>query len=468
MNARALRQLAPPIWAYVLYALLLAVFLGMTLYPFLSGRSTETQTPWPATWVVIAAVWSWLVGQQMCLTAHRMLPLRLPRIASSLRKSVGLHAVVGVALPVLTVQLWQPSASMLSALAAALWLGSAISLLTLSLPVPLAVVPALVLILGWDHFDAPAVQFVAGSIALLLAELCWRWHLSRLRPGIWAPCGAWLGGRSLQASLPLQTGRRSPPVNGSPAGMVSSASPVPARYDQDLLARMLGRRFQTFRQAYGRRGQWLIWLLVAGCIAGLLALGRVWPEPAWGKDKVAILAIMLMLLIDHSQHMVDKLLTKRRTQWVELYLAPGLPPRAHLEGAVMRQIFRCVGERVLLLALFLPAVVQLSYSLNMWWALWWVCFALIVLLQGVHKAWLSWHGRPLSAITLWATARIAGFFALSLSTNLWLLQQHSPYGPMSYAWTALGWVIYLGAMLAHFRTARRRINTRTNGDGWNG
>ena len=456
MNVRALRQLFPPVWVCVLYTAFLALFLSLTPLLRVPDGNVELQRLWSGLFVAIVIVWSTLLGRQTCMTAACMLPLRLPQLGATLRNAAGVHLALGIGLPALVVLLWQPAPDHAVAAVTTLWLGVTAGVLILSLPAPLAFLPALVLILGWHGFDEAAVKLAAGCSALLLAGLSWHWHSSRLRSRMLAPFGAWTPGRSPRPSLQLQPDR---PEIDSPSRQGASAQAEPVQYGRDLLAAVLGRWCQTSRQACGRRGQRLIWLLAATGTAGLLAIGRSWHMPDWGAGMMSVLAISLPVVIDQPQQILAKLRSKQHAQWAELFLAPGLPPQPHLEGAVMRQVFLCLRERVLLFALILPAALQLGYSLSPWWALWWLCFAASTLLGGLYMAWLSWHGQKQGVS--WEILLTLALFGLAYGTNHGLLVHRTPFAfPELFALLALGWAILLAVMLARFLIVRRRIGAR--------
>ncbi len=451
----ALRTLFPETWRCVLYFLVLASALSlMALVSIHSGNSGKPHW-WPMSWAAVAAICTAGAGTQLCLAVDRMLALRLPRIGSLLRDAVGLLLALSVGLPMLVMLLWQPEqaggASSLPALAAALWLGSTSGLLLLSLPLPLAFLPGLLLILGWDGLDGPAAHFSAGCAALLLAGLSWHWHAARRRHLLLAPFGVWLEDTSQQLRAverwpgPTPGGRR-PEGGTARAGATAGRTP---------LVDILGQDFRTLDQHYGSRGRWLVLLTLAAILAAVLAYGHFGDVERTSSPSSNMIMFVIswgsMFLLMQRPGMALRALRKRlHAQRAELFLAPGLPPRPHLEQAVMRQVFLCLRERVLFLAIALPASMQLAYSLNPWWGLWWASFAVLSLLLGLYSAWLAWNGQQ------HGHAWLITFGILGIATHWWLLAH--PHAPP--AWLILAWIFFLLWTLTRFALARRRSGLR--------
>lgn len=442
----------PEAWRCVLGGALYACGLGLTAFPAFFDGDAEARRFWLGGWMVVAMLWWALMGTRMCLLIDRMLPLRLPRIGAMLRNGIALHLTLSVGLPMLLLLLWQPAQASgqagLPALAAALWLGSAAGLLILSLPLPLAFVPGILLVLGWEDLNGPATGFAAGCTALLLAGLAWRSHAARQRHGLLAPFGVWLEDPTQQVKTIL---RWPGPARGGRRPPTESVHSSPAGGSLDLLATLLGQNCQTLRQRHGHRGERLTWLVFTAGAMALLAFGH-FQDTATDTPKSGNLYMLLLssagLLysIEKPRQTIRALHGNLHAQRAELFLAPGLPSQPQLEQAVMRQIFLSLRERVLLFALAMPAALHLTYPLNPWWALWWVCFCALSLLLGVYSAWRAWHGQEHG--WGWSVALLA----LSLSTHYWMLTH--PHAPPS--WMLLAWAVFMLWTGIGFGAARRR------------
>lgn len=454
MKMRALLPSFPETWVCVLGIVLYVFGLGLGRLPAFFDGDPEARRFWPATWTVVAALWWGFMGTRMCVTLDRMQALRLPHIGTTLRNTVGLHLLLSVGLPMLAMLLWQPERAVaetsLPSLAAALWLGSTAGLLIISLPLPLAFAPSVLLILNWDELDEPGIRFAAGCAALLLAGLSWHWHIARRRHVLLAPFGAWVEDLTPQLRMlgrgpaPTLGWRNLPEPARSPAGPDSS---------QALLAGILGHDFQTCRQTFGLRGQFLAWLIFLADSAALLVYGHFGEveraRPASGNTYMLIISWFgMFFLVQRPQRSLTALRARLHGQRAELFLAPRLPPQPHLERAMLRQVFLSLREKVLLLAVSMPAAMQLTHSLNLWWGLWWAGFAMLSLLLGLYSAWLAWHGRKPGLAWLLA------FGILSMFSH-WRLLAY-PNTPLS-PWVMLAWAVFLLWTLVQFALARHRI-----------
>ena len=448
-----LRPLFPETWVCVLGIVLYVFGLGLGSLPAFFDGDAEARRFWPATWTVVAALWWGFMGTRMCVTLDRMLALRLPRVGATLRDVVSLHLLFSVGLPMLAMLLWQPEQAIaetsLPSLAAALWLGSTIGLLVISLPLPLAFAPGVLLILSWDGLDEPAIRLAAGCAALLLAGLSWHWHIARRRHVLLASFGAWVEDSTPQLRI---IGRLPATLLGERIPAAPAASPALAEGSQAMLARILGQDFQTLRQTYGPRGQMLTWSIFLGGSATLLIYGHFADvertRSVSGNPVMFIISwFSLAMLVQKPLRSLMALRTRLRGQRAELFLAPGLPPQAALEQAVLRQAFLSLREKALLIAISMPAAMQLSFLLNPWWGLWMAGFATLSVLLGLYSTWLAWHGRkPALAWTI-------AFAILSLGTHGWMLSH--PHAPP--AWLVLTWAVFLLWTLAQFALTRRRL-----------
>lgn len=429
------RHVFPGPWLSALGAVLCMTTLG--LLAFAAARIPDGGMPlfFLQGAALIAAGWWLLLGSRLCSLVYRMVPLRLPGIARTLRRGVLLHLLLSIGLPLLALSWWQPTGVDGWNLAGALWLGSSVGLLIVSMPMAIPLVPLALIALDWSAVADPALCGLLGSAALLLSALAWRWQLGGIRSAFLAPMGVELGGSPLQW---LQLLREQPSASAlahAPHG-TGRRQPVPPSSSLDLLAACLGPSCQTFRQLYGRRGQWLTYLIFACTTLALLVGARLLPAGGDNNVLAVMLAAALMLAVQSPANRLLALQRQRRGELATLQLIPGMPPAADLPVALMRQIVRCLGERVALMALALPAAAALSYSFGWDWLVWWACLALLALAQGVASAWLAWHGQSRN---WWWVGTLTLGTILAIATNVHWLTSARPQ-PLLWFMVWAGWI----------------------------
>lgn len=432
-----LRQMFPSPWLSGLGVVMCLAALGLLA---LAGRIPDADMPVFVLQgaALVAGGWWLLLGSPLCLLVCQMVPLRLPGIARTLRLGVLLHLVLSIGLPWLVLYRWLPAGVDATMLAAALWLGAATGLLIISMPMALPVVPLCIILADGAVVADPAWCGLLGAVALGLSALAWRWQLGRSRSALWAPAGVALGGSPLQLArlvqqLPVE--HRRPGRDGQPVSAVRVAG-------RDLLAAFLGPSCQTLRQLYGRRGRWWVYLVFGGVSLALLGAAAFWPQQAAGGGvflAAAMAGILSMVATKPVSRMVD---WERQglAGLAELQLVPGMPSAPHLPAAFMRQMVRCLGERLALVALTLGAAAGLAYAPRAGWLWWWAGLAGLCLVQGLASAWLALQARSRSRWWVGVTAIAA---ALAIFTNVHMLA----YGrPLTAAWLLLwaGWMALAG------------------------
>lgn len=111
-------------------------------------------------------------------------------------------------------------------------------------------------------------------------------------------------------------------------------------------------------------------------------------------------------------------------------------PGSGMPWLLLRQLLNCLVERILLLALVLPACLALVYRLDYQWLLFWTGFAVLALLSGVISAWLAWFEHPRDA---WYTAPWLLLSMFGMATHTWLLISDRSFGTI----VALLWGLLL-------------------------
>lgn len=452
-------------WGWTLLgAVLLVAFLGLTALPMHQSAAPKWRMFQLQTWAMSGLLWWLLLGLPLVQSLHHMVALRLPGAWGVLLRGLALHGLLAVALPTLVAWLWPTPAFdrvSIAAVAAALWLGWACGVLFISLPVPLLPLAVGPLALCWNHLHLPAVSAAGGGLALLLLWGIWRWRLQGIHSPLLVPFGAWVAGSPMQLLERLQDAaawpqrrRHGGQYKAGRRLSAPAAMPAPGR---DLLAAMLGPSCQTFRQMWGRRGRFWVWLSMVLVVALLWALERWWLGEEKAGSFMLYFAIAMLIPTYNAAQGLHALRERQSAQWAELLLLPGMPSRSQLEGAVLRQVFVSQGERMVLLCLMGWAVAYFLsiHSLHMGWLLGVGCFGLV---EGLYAAWLAWHGRRLH--WLWS-ALLAG---MVMGTANWGVAQQ---GGLHW-WLLAVWAVYLLARLAYFAWQWRSIRAQPLPEGMAG
>ncbi|WP_159918087.1 hypothetical protein [Pantoea sp. 18069] len=441
------RHVFPGAWPSALGAVLCVAALGLLT---LAGRLPDEEAPrfYLQGAAMVAAGWWLLLGSRLCALVYQMAPLRLPGVWRTLWRGALLHLAASMALPLSILGWCLPAGVEASALVAALWLGSAAGMLIVSMPMAIPIVPLVIIMADWDAVVSPLFCTVIGALALCLSGLAWRWQLGRTRPALLAPFGVELGGSPLQLLPLLQQQSWSHKRTGNRASRVRPAARAAGL---DLLAAFLGPSCQTLRQLYGRRGQWLTYLVfLGGAFALLVGTALWWPESEGGG--VFFAAMMAGSLPMVMLKPAARLMALRRAQsagLAELLLTPGMPPAAQLPAALMRQVLRCLGERLALVGGTFALLASLAYAVGPAWLSWWAGLVIAMLLLGCATAWLAWHGQNLN---WWWSGTLALGLMLAIGSNVHMLAYANPVnGHWCLAWA--GWVML--AVLVFWRLQRR-------------
>lgn len=447
-------------WGWTLLgAVLLVAFLGLTSLPMHQSAAPKWRMFQLQTWAMSGLLWWLLLGLPLVQSLHHMAALRLPGAWGVLLRGLALHGVLAVALPTLVAWWWPTPAFArvdITAVAAALWLGWACGVLLISLPVPLLPLAVGPLALCWNHLHQPWVSTAGGGLALLLLWGLWRWRLQGLHSPLLVPFGAWVAGspmlllERLQDAAAWPRARRDLHGQGA-AGYAQAVRPVQGR---DLLAAMLGPGCQTFRQIWGRKGRVLVWLGAAAIVAVFLIMLHRWPTMS--NSFLLYFVIVMAVSINGGAEGLRAMREAKSAQRADLFLLPGMPPRSHLERAVMRQVFLALGERLLLICLMGLALLHFSPATASGW--WLLGVAVFCLAEGMQSAWLAWHGGQRH--WLWASLLIG----MAVGTANWGMVQQ---GGLRWALLAV-WAVYLLARLAHFAWQWRSIRAQPLPEGMAG
>ncbi len=392
--------------------------------------------------------WWLILGHHLCLLICDMVVMRLPGIAKTLLLGIGAHLVLSVGLPVLMLALWTGKPADLDILVAgaSAWLGSAIGLLAVSMPLVLPVIAVLVgcvSIFGadWPILLEPAYSLPLGVVALLAAALAWRWQTAAARSAYFLPLGVWM------VRTPTGDARAGASRESKPTAMPPMTLP-------DHLAAMLGPNGQTLRQRAGRRTQQLTYAVIG---LGTPLAVMVWPYflPVGGVRKESFLAVMLFCMLAMAVNLTAYSLSiARKSLRAELLLMPGMPSRQGLPAALMRQIVTTQAERLALLTIAFGGLGMLAYDPNLRGLAGWLCLALLIGIHGAATAWLFWRGKGLHPAWVGCSALLA---VLGMSTNVRLLSQGRAL-PESWWWAWAG-VIALASLVfwvLHTRSDRLR------------
>ncbi|QEI07385.1 hypothetical protein FXN63_17195 [Pigmentiphaga aceris] len=449
-----LRTILPAPWLSLLNLVLFIGGLGMAAFIGHMDNDSAGRLVWLKGWAIAAAVWWLLMGTRVCSLVYRMTSLRLPGIRRVFWRGVLLHLAFSVGLPAMTLLVWQPAGADMPALIAALWLGSAMGFLIVSMPAAVPVMPALIIGTNWNTMATPVFSLLMGSFAMLIAGLAWRWHLGPLRLPFLAPFAMVMEGMSLDAfrfsrqASKKQTSRQTP------------THATPTLGNRDLLAALLGRGCQTVRQALGQRAQLITYLVTATTIAAMLWAAAFLMDEQARVHNMPVLALMvtgLMLVAGRPASAIAHIHHARSAQLAELMLAPGMPPRDRLGGMLMRQVAHCLVERIALVSLTAAVALHLAYPVSLPWLIWWTCFSMVVLVLALGAAWLASQGQRGG----WGRAGISALLmVLGTATNIWVAKNETA---LSIGWLAAwgGWSMLAAAW---WLTCWRRVSGGPRGN----
>lgn len=439
-----MRNIFPSPFLATLGFSLFILCLGLVSVPVsLKFGHIEGQLFWIKGWALCAAAWWPLMGTRLCNLTYQMTAARLPGAIKLLRNSLFLHVLLNVGLPLLVLLLWQPEGINKTALAAALALGSMGGLLIISMPVVIVVIPFLIIIIDWDLMIEPVFSATLALLALLMVYLAWYWQLSKNRSAFFAPFGVWLddGALLLNTKTFTPASRQVLPSTSSfsqtrDTTRQGNINKTTNKHNHDVLPSLLGPTCQTLRQLYGPRGQWLGYGIFAAITSLLLYYEHFWHTTLksnsvfWGVVFISL----FFMVIEQSSRTLLTIRHKQQVQLAELHLLPGTPSRQWLKQALMRQIMLCSSEKTILLALSIPAILNLFFTLGSGWGIWWACFIIMLLVYGYCSVWLTLHGyhKKWPRITVYIV-----FYIMSITTNSWLLSNNKPL-PNSLLWLWLG------------------------------
>lgn len=416
----------------------LAAVLGVAAWLWLAAVITRLPEPdAPRLWLqgaaLLAASWWLLLASPWCARLYQMVAQRLPGMVRMLWQGAMWHGLLSMAVPGALLSWGLPAEVAGTDLLAVLWLGSALGLLVVSMPMVIPLLPLALVAWGLCVLSDPVACGLLGSAVWLLSAWLWHWQLKMPRDVLLAPAGLLLGAASAQWWPAVQSRylasacclrRQAPPQKAAPDAELA------------LLAACLGPACQTLRQQFGRRGQCLSYGLFA-CVAWALIIASCFVRDGRGGVLLAVLLATLIPLVMQSPAKRLRAMQQRpRGELLALTLVPGMPNPTDLPRVLMQQILRCLGERVLILALVLPAAAALTYPLRWEWWLWWAVLALTGLAQGLASAWMAWQG--LGAHWSWRAAMALGLL-LAMANNVHLLTSARPQ-PLLWLMAWLAWL----------------------------
>lgn len=382
MKPAALKPLLLAPWLLALGALLQALAVGLGLAVGQAEPAGGASLAWAVIWALAAALWWVFHGPRLCNLASSMVTLQLPGTRVILLRGVGMHMALSSLTPLLCLLAWPPAEPQTAQLASAVWLGSCYGLLLISLPWTMSFVPVMLLSLYWPVLADPALSGILGAIALILAGSLWHWQSRRPRPALLAPLGVALDTCAVGLLSPLQE-RLTPTVERR-----STAHAHPDVLRQARMAAVLGRSCQTLTQIYGRRGQALAYLSLAGLLAFCY-----WLRPGYDSSFIALWVAVAMVWIPQQPvvSLID-LHSRQRAVLAHLLLAPGLPSREHLQATLMRQLRACMLERQIVLTLVVVAMGSNNQQPGLHQPLPALAFGALMLAVNLGLARLAWQG----------------------------------------------------------------------------
>lgn len=200
------------------------------------------------------------------------------------------------------------------------------------------------------------------------------------------------------------------------------------------LSATLGPTCQTLRQQYGRRGQWLGYLLAALTVVFILALQGA--QQAFFVSAMA--SVSLVLIASQPGSAVARLRNQAPDRLA------GIAP-----AAMARQILLAMGERMLIIGPTMAALGTQWPHLNPPWLLGLASFCVLMLAFALWMALLGWHWPARPGLR---QAACGVMLALGIASSS-LLHLHAS---LPLPWIA-GWLVLVGAMAAGMWVVYQRI-----------
>lgn len=382
MKTSALKPLFFGSWLFALGALCYVVTLGIGVRHWHLAPEDTSSLAWPFTWAVAAALCWLLHGPRLCNLTLNMIALRAPKVRRTLLRTIAMHMLLSIAPPLLCLALWPSASQHLPQLAAALWLGSCFGLLTISMPGALNFIPVTLLTLYWTVLADPGLSALLGVLALLLTWAIWHYHSQRPRAKLMTPLGVTLNGLTFGSPGTYKARAAVAP------GTLSNTTPDQNYQRQERMAALLGRSCQTIEQVYGKRGRYLMYLALASAMTF-----AYWTEPDYDSGFLAmwVAAALVWTPLQPIGTLTD-LHGRNRATLAALLLAPGLPPREHLQATLLRQLRSSLLERQVLMTLLIIATGINNESPGLHRPLAAIALSAFIFALSLGLARLAWRG----------------------------------------------------------------------------
>ncbi|MEG0318165.1 MAG: hypothetical protein RR650_14870 [Comamonas sp.] len=440
------RNVFPARWLALLGTLFCSVLFVMLAIASQIDKVVEAHD-YLAAAALVSGFWWLLQGSRLCALVYRMSSLRLPKVGHTMLKGGLLHFAVSIALPLAVLPWTMPQSVDALALLGAVCLGSALGLLTLSMPAAIPLIPVIVVANDWNSLlSDSSLSLLAAFVSLGAVGLLWRWHITGGRHSLMTPFGALLDGVSVQ----LPTASTSRRVAALQHNVHANPTKAPcAQRGQDVLAALLGPSCQTLRQLYGQGPALIVWTMYVACCLGLILWTIFWPH---SRNETVFFAVggasVFAAVMGRPAYRLWALQQKRYAGLGELMLTPGLPDSKLLATALIRQVWVCLVERGVLVSLVIAAVSAMMHPVSLAWVFWWIFFSLMLLLYGTANAALAWQGQSRH----WAWISVSFFgIALACATNVLLAKGLQLPG----LWI-LVWAIWITVSISMFWWLRRK------------
>ena len=418
-----LRCSLPELWRVLLMLPICYSFFVVGLY--FGPRIQDSGAQWfeVFTWATAAFLWWLCVGIRACTLVYEMFSLRLPGCFRIGVVAVILHLFISVFFPLIFLLLFGEKAN-LALLSGALFLGSTLALLVLSIPNVLWFLPMLLLFSTryWTWLPETALDIWGLSLlALTMTSLFWIWYSRTIASRTWwhEPSFVMLDKLpNFRQDIPLFKATVAKKT-GSPTKPFSLVS-------------VLGPGLQSPSQLYGWRGRLgiLVFLLISIMMMTQAELSN------------SLKSIFIYVLVGSCA-----VITLQPTTWLreaqagvgqallaDLYLLPGLTSNHHFLHSFCKQVLRSQAEKLILfVCVFVPVGIIHDINPPVDWGQWFILWLVLILLFSLLMVLLAclftsnWWRWLLSSVLIMA----------GIATTHMLLHSHGS----RYEWIAPLWML---------------------------